>query len=221
MDSEGFYTSFRLLFFKFIAEYKTKTPIINRNFRWDEFKSLIQDAFQWLDILRKLSIKYNKSNTNLALNPKYKLAQDISKLQLYAKDPEYINKFWLSDPVYIETSNGDIPIYEKEHPKTRNDLVLLYQWINNNFDDIELTEIDANRSYSASITLQKIRRDFLRKRKNNIPYAHLNLYYEFEKNIDRVLLNADSFEVSYADVVQINDQITPYKVMKDYKKYLK
>lgn len=221
LDSEGFYTSFRLLFFKFIAEYKAKIPIINRDFQWNDFKSLLQDAFQWVEILRKLSIKYSELNTNFMIDPKYKLAYTISKLQLYAKDPDYIKKFWLSDPVYIETSKGEIPIYENEHPKTRNDLVLLYKWINDNFEDIELTDRDAHRSFSASTTMQKIRSDFLHKRKNKIPYAHLNMYFEFEKSIDRILLNADSFEVSFADVVQINDNVTPYKVISDYKKYLK
>ena len=162
-----------------------------------------------------------KSNTNLNMDSKYKLALDISKLKLHAKDPDYISKFWLSEPVYIETSEGDIPIYENEHPKTREDLITLFQWINENFEDINLSPTDANRSYYAAITLQKIRRDFLRKRRGNIPYAHLDLYYEFEKNIDRVLLNADSFEVSYADIVKINGEITPYKVVNDYKKYLK
>lgn len=221
IDSEGFYTSFRLLFFKFIAESKSKSPIFHGNFQWNDFKSLLQDTFQWLELLRKISIKYKQTIENPVIDPKFKLASDISKLQIYAKDPDYINRIWLSDPVYIETSKGEIPIYEKEHPKTRNDLILLYRWINDNFEDMKLTDTDANRSYYASITLQKIRSDFLRKRKNKIPYAHLNLYYEFQKNIDRVLLNADSFEVSFADVVQINDEITPYKVVSDYKKYLK
>ena len=221
LDSEGFYTSFRLLFFRFISESKNKIPIINSGFQWNNFKSLLNDTFKWLEILRKISIKYEKSNTNLNMDSKYKLALDISKLKLHAKDPDYISKFWLSEPVYIETSEGDIPIYENEHPKTREDLITLFQWINENFEDINLSPTDANRSYYAAITLQKIRRDFLRKRRGNIPYAHLDLYYEFEKNIDRVLLNADSFEVSYADIVKINGEITPYKVVNDYKKYLK
>ena len=221
LDSEGFYTSFRLLFFRFISESKNKIPIFNSGFQWDDFKSLLKDTFEWLELLRKINIKYEKSNTNLSIDSKYKLAWDISKLKLHAKDPDYISKFWLSEPVYIETSEGDMPIYENEHPKTREDLITLFQWINENFDDINLSSTDANRSYYAAITLQKIRRDFLRKRKDNIPYAHLGLYYEFEKNIDRVLLNADSFEVSYADIVKINGQITPYKVVNDYKKYLK
>lgn len=221
LDSEGFYTSFRLLFFRFISDSKNKIPIFHRGFQWDNFKSLLNDTFEWLEILRKITIKYEKSNMNFITDSKYKLARDISKLELHAKDPEYISKFWLSEPVYIETSEVDIPIYENEHPKTREDLITLYQWITENFEDIELSPTDANRSYYAAITLQKIRRDFLRKRKNNIPYAHLDLYYEFQNTIDRVLMNADSFEVSYADIVKIHGEITPYKVVNDYKKYLK
>lgn len=221
LDSEGFYTSFRLLFFRFISDSETTVPIFNNGFKWDNFKSLLNDTFQWLEILRKISIKYKKSNTNLTLDAKFKLAWDISQLGLHAKDPNYIYKFWLSEPVYIETSEKDIPIYENEHPKTKDDLITLYNWINENFEDINLSETDANQSYYAAITLQKIRRDFLRKRKNYIPYAHLDLYYKFQNNIDRVLMNADSFEVSYADVVKINDEITPFKVINDYKKYLK
>lgn len=221
LDSEGFYTSFRLLFFRFISDSKNKKPIFHNGFQWDDFKSLLNDTFQWLEILRKITGKYEKSNTNFASDPKYKLAWDISKLELHAKDPEYISKFWLSEPIYIETSEGDMPIYEHEHPKTREDLITLYQWINEKFEDIELSTNDANKSYYAAITLQKIRRDFLRKRKNNVPYGHLNLYYEFQNNIDRILINANSFEVSYADIVKINSEITPYKVVNEYKKYLK
>ena len=99
-------------------------------------------------------------------------------------------------------------------------MVILYQWIDNTFPDINLSMDDALRSYGASITLQKIRRLFLRKKESKLPYSLLNLYRDFEKIVDRVLLNADSFEVSHAGIIKLNDDIIPYKVINDYKQYL-
>lgn len=219
LDSEGFYTSFRLLFFNFMLESERNVPIFYHNFQWNDFKSLLIDAFEWLELLRKV-FKNHYESKNFAVDDKYKFAQDISKLNLNAKDPEYIKKFWLCDPVYLETSEGNIPIYEKEHPRSGNDLVYLYQWLDNTFSDINLSMDDALRSYGASITLQRIRRLFLRKKESKLPYVLLSLYRDFEKILDRVLLNADSFEVSHANIVKLNDDIIPYKVINDYKQYL-
>ena len=75
----------------------------------------------------------------------------------------------------------------------------------NTFSDINLSMDDALRSYGASITLQRIRRLFLRKKESKLPYVLLSLYRDFEKILDRVLLNADSFEVSHANIVKLND----------------
>lgn len=219
LDSEGFYTSFRLLFFNFMLESDKKVPMFYEKFQWNDFRSLLIDAFEWLELLKKVFKNHYESKIDI-IGDKFKLAYHISKLNLNAKDPGYIYDFWLCDPVYLETSEGNIPVYEKEHPRSGDDLVILYQWMDSTFSDMNLTRDDALRSYGASITLQRIRRLFLRKKESKLPYSFLELYRDFEKIVDRVLLNAESFEVSHADVVKLNENIVPYKVINDYKQYL-
>lgn len=219
LDSEGFYTSFRLLFFNFILESDKKVPIFYERFQWDNFKSLLVNAFEWLELLKKVYKNHYESIVNV-LGGKYTLAKDISDLNLNAKDPGYISQFWLCDPVYLETSEGNIPIYEKERPRSSNDLIILYKWMDDTFPEINLSMDDALRCYSASITLQRIRRLFLRKKEKKLPYSFLDLYHNFEKILDKVLLSADSFEVSHAGIVKLNDNIIPYQVVNDYKQYL-
>ena len=221
LDNEGFYTSFRLIFFNFIIESGKHIPILTQHYHWDNFKMLMKDAFNWLEILHNiLENHYSKEDNQVRLfSPKYRLALDISKLNLNAKNPEYLEKIWLSEPILLESSD-EIPIYESERPKSVNDLIKLYDWINTEFSDITLTQNNAEKTFNAAILLQKIRRDFLHKRKDKIQYNFKGLYKEFEEIFDRVLLNAESFEVRNADTVTLRKEVVPYKSIDNYSEYL-
>ena len=221
LDNEGFYTSFRLIFFNFIIESGKNIPILTQNYHWDDFKMLMKDAFNWLDILHTILEKYyseKKGKVHL-FSPKHRLALDISKLNLNAKNPDYLEKIWLSEPIFLESSD-EIPIFETERPKSINDLITLYDWINNEFSDMNLTSNDAQKTFSAAILIQQIRRDFLHKKTNKIQYNFKGLYKQFEEIFDKVLLNAESFEVLNADIVTLNKEVIPYKSIKNYSEYI-
>ena len=222
LDNEGFYTSFRLVFFNFIMESGNNLPILTQKYHWDNFKMLMKDAFSWLDLLNHIHDKYYDIEENQVrlFNSKYRLATDISKLNLNARKIDYIEKIWLSEPIFLESSDDKIPIFETERPKSPNDLVILYNWANNTFEDVNVTAIDAEKTYTAAVYLQRIRRDFLHKRSNKMPYNFKSLYKEFEDIFDRVLLNADSFEVIKADMVQITKEVVPYKSIDNYLDYI-
>lgn len=221
LDNEGFYTSFRLIFFNFILDYGKNIPILTQNYNWDDFKVLMKDAFNWLDILQDILKKHYSENEKQVhlFSPKYRLALDISKLNLNAKNPNYLEKIWLSEPIFLE-STDEIPIFETERPKSINDLIKLYEWINNEFSDMNLTSNDARKTFDAAILIQKIRRDFLHKKTRNIQYNFKGLYKEFEDLFDKVLLNAESFEVLKADIVTLNKEVVPYKSINNYKEYI-
>lgn len=221
LDNEGFYTSFRLIFFNFIIESGQNIPILTQNYYWDDFKILMKDAFSWLNILHNIEEKYYKKDSQKVhlFSPKYRLALDISKLNLNAKNPDYIEKIWLSEPIFLKSSD-EIPIFESERPKSVNDLITLYNWINDTFEDINLTKYDAQKVFNAATLIQKIRRDFLHKKTRNIQYNFKGLYNEFEEIFDKVLLNAESFEVLKADIVTLNKEVVPYKTLYNYKEYI-
>lgn len=221
LDNEGFYTSFRLIFFNFIIESGKHIPILTQDYHWDNFKMLMKDAFNWLEILHDILEKHysEKDNQVRLFSPKNRLALDISKLNLNAKNPEYLEKIWLSEPILLE-STDEVPVYESERPKSVNDLIKLYDWINTEFSDINLARNDAEKTFGAAVLLQKIRRDFLHKRKEKIQYNFKGLYKEFEEIFDRVLLNAESFEVRNADTVSLKKEVVPYKSIDNYSEYI-
>lgn len=136
------------------------------------------------------------------------LSEYLAKLNLNAKNKDYIKNWWY-EPEFINTNQGQVPIYEIEHPKSREDLIKIYQGINIIFNDMQLDIEDADKSYIASRTLQKMRRRFFKDEKRSLFVEQELIFSILRKEISKIINESNSFIVKSASIISLKEDIYP------------
>lgn len=208
LDRHGVYTSFKHVFTKFMIENGDKTQIRSGVYQWDNFGDLFKDAISWIEILRQTTMKIIKEKKMDLSDANDFLSEYLAKLNLNAKNKDYIKNWWY-EPEFINTNQGQVPIYEIEHPKSREDLIKIYQGINIIFNDMQLDIEDADKSYIASRTLQKMRRRFFKDEKRSLFVEQELIFSILRKEISKIINESNSFIVKSASIISLKEDIYP------------
>ena len=138
MINEGGYHSIGHIFFKFVIENGNDIPLNEDKFKWSGFKDLIENVFEWVEILNDIvNNEFKKSSKDLDLI-KLDLAKELSGLGLTAEREKYIMDVWLDEPQYLETTEGVVNIYEAERPHGKEDIPKIYEWISGTYSQFAL-----------------------------------------------------------------------------------
>lgn len=210
INERGIYTSSKSIFTRFMVNLNDNIEIKNTGLQWPNFKDLITDSTEWIRTLQHAVTICSKKNNISNDEAEKKIASYLATLDLNAKNKDYIKNWW-SDPRFVSTIYGMIPIYEIEHPKGFYDLIKIYDGLNAIFPEMELSMENAKRSYIASKTLQNIRKSFLKDDKK-----YLNLEHQFQllrKEIRQILHDSPRFEIKSVFKVKITKDTVPFKVM--------
>lgn len=218
IDDHGFYTSYKMIFTKFVVEMGENIPINTPLYRWNGFKDLINSAFEWLRLLRKvLSIIQNDFQVSES-EAKEKLANILVTTDIHARDVNYIKNHWLAEPNMLSTTSGPIQVFEIEHPRGFQDLIKIYNKIKVEYPAINIEKYDARNTYTAAITFQRIRRNFLRGENIRIEYKYL--HRKLQEQIRMIIKKSLRFKISSISVVKLRKEVYPMEIIEDFHVYL-
>ncbi|AAB85005.1 unknown [Methanothermobacter thermautotrophicus str. Delta H] len=220
LDEHGFYTSFKVLFTRFMIEIAPNLKIKRSYYTWNGFKELVDDSYEWLRNIRNAMKKLMDARDWNENRAKDYLSEYLVKYDLNARNPEYIRDHWLSDPDIILTSEGHVPVFDVEHPKGISDVEKIYRALDELFPEMCLDDEKARRSYIASRTLQKLRRKFLTDEKQSLHQRYHRFHDELWKEINYVLKRSDKFKIKDARIVKVKIDSPSMKILQDYKRYI-
>ena len=209
------------IFFKFVIENGKNVPIKSKNYVWDNFKDLIESMFEWVDILNKI-IKKESKDTSKSINQiKNELVNHIIEIGVTAKTGYYIKNTWLANPKTLETSEGNINIYNAERPWIPEDIYKLYVWISKNYPELSVPSFEAYKSHAAAMKFQDIRNWFFN---NNELYMNNDLKKLngiFQNFIKDRFDDSDLFDVESYSVGKCKQDVRPYVILDEYNDYFK
>ena len=215
------YDSFGRHFFQFVINNDEDQLISDGKYVWEGFKDLIENMFEWVNLLNKIvSIEYSKGENKNKNLIKKNLEVNLKKLGVYAQSENYIKNYWLDEPIPLKTNKGEILIYEIEHPMYGTDLYKIYEWILENYVEFEISSLDAYKSFAAADYLQSIRPKFF----NNTISENddlRDLCDKFQEYISDKINESNLFKVIEVKQVKLKKDVESYVIFKEYDEYIK
>lgn len=221
MINEGGYHSIGHIFFKFVLENGQDILLSEGKFKWHGFKNLVENMFEWVEILNNISYNEFKQSSKNLDSIKLDLAKDLSSLGLTAGREKYIMDIWLDEPLSLETNVGNINIYEAERPKAEKDIQKIYEWITSRYSEFSLTNLGASKCFAASRLLKHIRKNFLKTEssKLNKDLDELNLEFKQFLNEEKKLFN--TFQIDSVEKVKIKHTAPSFEIINNPEDYIK
>ncbi len=218
LDPEGLHRSFKALFISYMKKYAESTVFRKGPYEWNGFEELFMDSQRWIYDLRRTVENYRLKDNIDEASASSQLSNYLSSLNLYARDPEYIEKWW-NDYELIDLGVKEYLIYRIEHPKSITDIQKIYDGINRKFPDMNLEPVNGERSYLASVFLQDFRRSLLtgRKLKQDLGFIH----EQIKRDISCLLKESALFRVAQCFKIQLKDDVIQFKTLNNYKDYVK
>ena len=96
-------------------------------------------------------------------------------------------------------------------------MIILYNYLNEKYEDIDLTEADALNTYHSAMVYQKLRRQFMTNSNINPKYRYY--YQKFNSELYDLMENSEVFKVENARIVKLTKPVKPYKKIVDYDEY--
>jgi hypothetical protein len=154
----GIFMPFREIFLN-IMKYYGDNIIFERNaWKWNGFGNLYKDAVQWKIDLND-AIKRLSSDENIPVKTaKNIIANDLAKLGISAKNPDYI-KLWIDDIDEYNYTPVNI-----ERPNDYNAFKSIYKYLENR--GIHRDEDILRKYYDAILRMQKYRTDLIKSKRS-------------------------------------------------------
>ncbi|AGK61349.1 hypothetical protein Asulf_01358 [Archaeoglobus sulfaticallidus PM70-1] len=218
LDRQGLYFSFRSDFIRLMMEHGERAVFRRGPYIWNGFDELLKDALQWILLLQMAVENYSEQMKIPHEDTERKISEYLASLDLTAKNPEYIKKWW-NDFEIVFTRKGPVPVFRIEHPRSLKDLEKIYAGLSELIPDLEIDLEDARRCYAASIMIQSFRRLLVKGKIKDVSPTLRILYRKIEREIKKILENSEKFRVSLVYTVEILREVHPFRVMENFKDY--
>lgn len=221
MINEGGYHSIGHIFFNFVIENGRNIILHEGKYKWLGFKNLIENMFEWVEILNNIvhnEFKYSLKDCN---SIKLNLANDLSKLGLSAEREKYIMDVWLDEPQSLETNVGVVNIYEAERPKAEGDIQKIYEWVSNTYSQFALTNLGASKCFAASRLLKHIRKNFLKTESSKLGKDLDELNLEFKQFLNEEKELFIKFQIDSVEKVKIKHDAPSFEIINNPEEYIK
>lgn len=215
IDRNGAYTSFRYVFTKFMIEYGDNFEVNGGRYNWKNFKNLLEDSYSWITLLKKVLNKIIETQNVSFEKSEEILSNDLASLDIFANNPSYVTKWW-SDYEIIDSTKGTYNIYEVEHPLRVSDLKNIYEYLKKSFPELNIDVNDAEKSYTASRTLQRIRNDFFKNKNDDIEYYD-QIYSLLRDEVKYIFDNFPTFKIKLLHEVVIKKEVNPLEILNEHK----
>ena len=221
MINEGGYHSIGHIFFKFVIEKGQDIILPEGKFKWHGFKNLVENMFEWVEILNNIAYNEFKQSSKDIDSIKLDLAKDLSNLGLTAEREKYIMDVWLDEPQTLETNEGAVNIYEAERPKAENDIQKIYEWVSSTYSQFALTNLGASKCYAASKLLKRIRKNFLKTESSKLGKDIDELNLEFKQFLNEEKELFIKFQIDSVEKVKIKNDAPSFEIINNPEEYIK
>ena len=221
MINEGGYHSIGHIFFKFVIENGQNIILREGKFKWQGFKNLIENMFEWVEILNIIIDDEFKHSLKNLDSVKLNLANDLSNLGLSAEREKYIVDVWLDEPQSLETNEGVVNIYEAERPKAENDIQKIYEWVSSNYSQFALTNLGASKCFAASRLLKHVRKNFLKTESSKLGKDLDELNLEFKQFLNEEKELFIKFQIDSVEKVKIKYDAPSFEIINNPEDYIK
>ena len=208
------------LFLPFVIDNGNDIVIRRRNkkYKWNGFFDLISSMYKWLDLFNQIIEieSLNKDRDEVKNN----LAYQLSKLNILRSNKEGIKRDWLKDPEILNTKFGEIKIYDAERPFYPQDSLVIFNWISENYNELDVSRFYGKKSFYAAEELKRIRTNFFRNNKSEIDRNMYPLFDDFQKFIKGKIDTSDKFTVKKVQKVEIKKDVKAYSILENYSEYL-
>ena len=221
MINEGGYHSIGHIFFKFVIENGQDIILREGKFKWQGFKNLVENMFEWVEILNNISHdEFKRSSKDLDLI-KLDLAKELSGLGLTAEREKYIKDVWFDEPQSLETTEGVVNIYEAERPHGKEDIPKIYEWISGTYSQFALTNLGASKCFTASKLLKRIRKNFLKTESSKLGKDLDDLNLEFKQFLNEEKELFIKFQIDSVEKVKIKHDAPSFEIINNPEEYIK
>ena len=221
MINEGGYHSIGHIFFKFVIENGQDIILHEGKFKWHGFMNLIENMFEWVEILNNIVHNEFKQSSKDCDSIKLNLANGLANLGLTAEREKYIMDVWLDEPQHLETSVGVVNIYEAERPKAENDIQKIYEWISSAYSQFALTNLGASKCFAASRLLKHIRKNFLKTESSKLGKDLDALNLEFKQFLNEEKELFIKFQIDSVEKVKIKNDAPSFEIITNPEEYIK
>jgi hypothetical protein len=195
---------FKSIFAELMIRKAGDITFTRSGFKWDGFMDLLKCSTSW----NNLMANYIERGGEIRRREE-ELAVTLSKMDLSAKNPNYI-KFWWQR--YKEIGNG-IRIYDIERPRGFKDMEKIILKMKELDPAAARDTCDPGMIYEASLHIQEIRR-FLLKHDYYSPPGDLNgITGDIVDDMDEIIEKSSRLKVDGVADTVIVDVIHPFKVM--------
>lgn len=218
LGKSGLFLSFRGIFFKFMMQYGKRMKFQKRPYAWDGYESLFNDSILWIRLIEKAiqecAIKDSKNQKNADVKISLKLIES----GITAKEIGTVTG-WFTNYDEISLNSGHYRLYRTEHPFRLEDLRKIFMVLQEFITPTDLNRFDPERVYAASLCLQDFRRKIFQSSPEDNP-TFFSIRSGLKKEINNILLEAETFSPLIAKRVKITKTVQPMKIISDYRNYL-
>jgi len=197
--------SFKSVFAELMIRKAGDIKFTRSGFKWDGFMDLLKCSSSW----NNLMANYVERGGEETKKREEELALTLSKMDLAAKNPNYI-KFWWQR--YREIGNG-IRIYDIERPRRFKDLEKIIQVMKELEPEATQDICDPERIYEASLHIQEIRRSLLKHDYNDLPDNLKGIIGDLGDDMNEIIEKSAKFKVEGVADAVIVAKVHPFKVM--------
>lgn len=217
INNSNFMLSYNDLFDTFMIKNCNGIKISSKFHTWDNYTDLILSVYDWRNKLN--DIVSSTEDHDESQNFKEDLAIELAKSKIFANNPDYIKKFWLSDPQrIIKTDSIILKIYDIETPKgSLNDLIEIFNIISKYVPSIDFQE-SSFKNHLAIKQMRYLRKTFFKR--NKVPIIYRHLCAKFWKELEYIVKKQDSFKVIAIKKETLVKPVVPFKKYNDYNEYV-
>jgi hypothetical protein len=197
--------SFKSVFAELMIRKAGDIKFTRSGFKWDGFIDLLKCSTSW----NNLMANYVERGGEETKKMEEELAVTLSKMDLAAKNPNYI-KFWWQR--YREIGNG-IRIYDIERPRRFKDVEKIIQEMKELEPAATQDTCDPERIFEGSLHIQEIRRSLLKHDYYDLPDNLKGIIGDLEDDMDEIIEKSSKFKFERVADTVIIDKVYPFKVM--------
>ena len=218
LNKSGLYLSMKGIFFRFMMRNAKNKRFEKWPYKWESFEELYYDSIRWVRLIEKAIETYSRRNPDDARNAGERIATKIIDAGVTAREKTTVSAWYRNyDPVIIGPNS--YKLYRTEHPFVCADVRILVETLSEFLNPEELSSIDSEKIFAASLCLQDFREKVLHK-SNRENSSIVAIRAGLKKELVDILYDAEVFSPKAIRRVILAKPVESMRIIKYYRQFL-